>query len=101
MTDFFFQMGLSNACFSLALAIVAMVVGAKAKRPHLDHMLWLLVFIKLLTPPIVTIPTQTDVLINGNSVAAAQIIDSDANASSLATIWSVMLDRGKAWLPPI
>ena len=59
MTDFFFQMGLSNACFSLALAIVAMVVGAKARRPHLAHLLWLLVFIKLLTPPIVTVPIVT------------------------------------------
>lgn len=59
MTDFFFQMGLSNACFSLALAIVAMVVGAKAKRPHLAHMLWLLVFVKLVTPPIATIPIVT------------------------------------------
>jgi len=59
MTDFFFQMGLSNACFSLALGIVAMVVGAKARRPHLAYMLWLLVFVKLVTPPIVTIPLVT------------------------------------------
>jgi bla regulator protein BlaR1 len=59
MTDFFFQMGLSNACLSLALAIVAMVVGAKARRPHLAHLLWLLVFVKLVTPPIVTIPVLT------------------------------------------
>ena len=56
MTDFLVQMGLSNACFSLALAIVATVVGARVKRPYLAHMLWLLVFVKLLTPPIVTIP---------------------------------------------
>ena len=51
MTDFFLQIALSNACFSLALAIVAMVVGAKARRPHLAWFLWLLVFVKLLTPP--------------------------------------------------
>ena len=106
MIDFFFQMGISNTCFSLALAIVAMVVSAKARRPQLAHLLWLLVFIKLLTPPIVTIPvvaihTQTDTLINDHSVNAAQSIESDTHASSLATIWSVMLDRGKAWLPPI
>jgi len=56
MTDFLIQMGLSNACFSLALATVAMVVGARAKRPYLAHMLWLLVFVKLVTPPVVTIP---------------------------------------------
>ena len=47
MTDLFFQMALSNPCLAFALAIVAMVVGASAKRPHvahLAHMLWLLVF---------------------------------------------------------
>jgi len=59
MTDSLLQMGLSNACLSLALAIVAMVVGATTRRPHLAHMLWLLVFVKLVTPPIVTIPVLT------------------------------------------
>ena len=44
MTDRLFQMGLSNAGFALALAIVAMIAGAKAKRPQFAHMLWLLVF---------------------------------------------------------
>jgi len=63
MTDFLFQMGLSNAFLSLALGIVAMAVGAKARRPRLAHMLWLLVFIKLVTPPvmrihIITIPAH-------------------------------------------
>jgi hypothetical protein len=56
MTDYLVQMGLSNACFSLVLAIIAVAVGAKAKRPYLAHLLWLLVFVKLVTPPIVTIP---------------------------------------------
>ena len=56
MSDYFFQMGLSNACFSLALALVAMVVGALTRRPHIAHLLWLLVFVKLVTPPIVAIP---------------------------------------------
>jgi len=74
MTDFLFLMGLSNACLSLALAIVAMVVGARARRPHLAHMLWLLVFVKLVTPPIATIPVvtiaaqgETTVMINNPS----------------------------------
>ena len=44
MTDLFFPMALSHACLALALAIVAMIAGAKAKRPQLAHMLWLLVF---------------------------------------------------------
>ena len=56
MTDLFLQMALSNACFAFALALVAMAVGAGARRPRLAHLLWLLVFVKLVTPPLVTIP---------------------------------------------
>lgn len=56
MTDLLFQIGLSNACFALVLALVAMLVGAKGRRPHLAHLLWLLVFVKLVTPPLVTLP---------------------------------------------
>ncbi len=56
MIDLLLQMGLSNACFALALAVVAVVAGRRATRPHLAHLLWLLVFVKLVTPPLVTIP---------------------------------------------
>ena len=98
MTDFFFQMGLSNACLSLALGIVAMVMGAKARRPQLAHMLWLLVFIKLVTPPIVTIPivtipaqAETAVAINENSHPGPPLANSrqfDIDAQTVASlIW--------------
>ncbi len=58
MIDLLFQMGLSNVCFSLILAIAAMIVGAKTRRANLVYMLWLLVFIKLVTPPLVKIPVS-------------------------------------------
>jgi hypothetical protein len=35
MTDLLLQIGLSNACIALGLAIVALVVEATAKRPAL------------------------------------------------------------------
>lgn len=38
MTDLIFQIGLSNACIALALAIVALVVEATVKRPQLVHL---------------------------------------------------------------
>jgi len=106
MTDFFFQMGLSNACLSLALGIVAMVMGAKARRPQLAHMLWLLVFIKLVTPPIVTIPIvtipaqgETAVAINEHSTPGPQLTNSrelDVDAQ-LSGAWN----HARVWLPPI
>ncbi|MCK4856973.1 MAG: M56 family metallopeptidase [candidate division Zixibacteria bacterium] len=106
MSDFLFQMGLSNACLSLALGIVAMVVGAKARRPQLAHMLWLLVFIKLVTPPIVTIPIvtipaqgETAVAINDHSRPGPQLTNSrqfDVDAQPSAA-WN----HARVWLPPI
>jgi len=56
MIDLILQVGLSNVCISLALAIVAIVVEKTLKRPALTYLLWLLVFVKLLTPPVVSIP---------------------------------------------
>ena len=130
MTDALLQMGLSNACFSLALAIVAMVVGATTRRPHLAYMLWLLVFVKLVTPPIKTIPVltipehpETAVAINDHSRSgppAASDREADVSrsgppaannpepdvadqpaASLSARVGSVVFSHGKEWLPPI
>jgi beta-lactamase regulating signal transducer with metallopeptidase domain len=112
MTDSLLQMGLSNACFSLALAIVAMVVGARTKRPHLAHMLWLIVFIKLVTPPIVTIPVDT---FSAQPEAAGTLDDhghllppvTDAQSLAAATLSSLrsgigaVWNHGRIWLPPI
>ncbi len=115
MTDFFLRIGLSNACFSLAMAVVAMVVGAKTKRPHLTHLLWLLVFVKLVTPPVVTIPVvtipgqpQTAFAFTKHSRQRLPLndnrefdVDEQPDASRSARIPSVMLNQGRTWLPPI
>ena len=73
-----FQAGLSNACFAFALAIVATVVGARARRPHLAHMLWLLVFVKLVTPPIVMIPISISSAQAEHTIAAGDNREFDA-----------------------
>jgi len=109
MMDLLFQIGLSNACFSLALAIVAMLVGAKARRPHLAYMLWLLVFVKLVTPPILTIPVgmfpvqpNHVVAIDDHSPIAAQpAIAETAPASSRLSNIGIIASRAKPWLASI
>ena len=115
MTDFFLQIGLSNACFSLVLAVAAMLVGAKARRPHLAHMLWLLVFIKLVTPPIVGIPIvsipgqgETAVAVSDHlqpgSAPADNLrftVDEEADGSMSARIWAMVLDFTRGWFAPI
>jgi len=56
MVDALLQMAFSNTCFALAIAGVAVLVGARGKRPRFAHALWLLVFVRLVTPPALTIP---------------------------------------------
>ncbi|MDB4503749.1 hypothetical protein N9108_07350, partial [Akkermansiaceae bacterium] len=36
----------------IPLAILALLIGSKNKHPHISHLLWLLVLIKLITPPL-------------------------------------------------
>jgi beta-lactamase regulating signal transducer with metallopeptidase domain len=46
------EIGLSNALMAAALALVAVLVGLLCRRPALVHALWLLVLVKLVTPPL-------------------------------------------------
>jgi beta-lactamase regulating signal transducer with metallopeptidase domain len=50
------QAGISNVVLATALALIAYLAGRFTKRPHLSYLLWLLVLIKFVTPPIVSIP---------------------------------------------
>ncbi len=58
MFDLLIQTGLSNAVIAMLIAILAMVVGWKARRPQLAHLLWMLVLVKLITPPLFTVPVD-------------------------------------------
>jgi beta-lactamase regulating signal transducer with metallopeptidase domain len=55
MMDLIFQIVVNNVAMSLALALIAVSAGMILKRPVITHLLWLLVLVKLLTPPMVTI----------------------------------------------
>jgi beta-lactamase regulating signal transducer with metallopeptidase domain len=46
---------LSNVLAALVLAAIALVVGRCVRRPAVTHALWLLVLIKLVTPPLVRV----------------------------------------------
>src|SRR3954469_14172856 len=48
--------GLGNAVAATALALVVAAVAHFCRRPALVHSLWLLVLLKLLTPPLLPVP---------------------------------------------
>lgn len=56
--DTLWHVGLANAIVAAGLALLAALVGGTARRPALTHGLWLLVLLKLITPPLwhVSIP---------------------------------------------
>jgi hypothetical protein len=49
------HVGLTNAALAVLLALMAAGAGCICRRPALIHALWLLVLLKLLTPPILPI----------------------------------------------
>ena len=53
------EIGLNNALMAVVLAMVAVAAGTMRKsHPALTHALWLLVFVKLLTPPLIAVPVS-------------------------------------------
>lgn len=50
------QIGLANAVMASVLALAAAGIGLFSPRPAVRHLLWLLVLLKLITPPMISIP---------------------------------------------
>src|SRR6516225_5108600 len=50
--DLVLYVGCTNAAFATVLAGVAALAGWSGRRPALAHALWLLVLLKLITPPL-------------------------------------------------
>jgi beta-lactamase regulating signal transducer with metallopeptidase domain len=58
----FLEMVLSNAIMATLLALAAAAVTWFCHRPALSHLFWLLVLLKLVTPPVVAVPLCSDSL---------------------------------------
>src|SRR5437899_9146437 len=56
------HVGLSNALLATALAVLAAACGRVCRRPALIHFLWVLVLLKLVTPPFVPVPVTLPAL---------------------------------------
>ena len=50
------QVGLTNAVLATLLAVVVWCVTRIVRRPAVAHVLWLLVLVKLVTPPFFSLP---------------------------------------------
>lgn len=52
------QIGLSNAVGSAVLAVLAAGLSRIVRRPALTHVLWVIVLLKLVTPPLIVVPVR-------------------------------------------
>src|ERR1700722_15873033 len=72
--DTLLQVALSNAAVATALALIAGVASVVwRRRPALVHGLWLLVLLKLLTPPLARVPVPG--LLPAANMATAPVAD--------------------------
>jgi beta-lactamase regulating signal transducer with metallopeptidase domain len=72
------EYGLANAAAATVLAVVALVVGLVIRRPAVRNALWLLVLVRLLLPPIWSVPLpvpSTESASQPEPVAVAAIPD--------------------------
>lgn len=111
MLDLLIPVGISNTIVASFIAVLALLVGMQMQRPRLAYLLWVLVLIKLVTPPVFLLPVEfSDTMANimhvrestsvrdGELIAASQehlhglnvatTIKEDAATWSIATIFS-------------
>lgn len=92
MIDLLLQIGISNALVAMVLALIALTVGIIVRRPQLTYMLWLLVFIKLVTPPILNFPVPV------LSMPTEQIVADDVSSIAGDEMGLALLDSGSSGL---
>ncbi len=101
MMDFFFKMALSNACIALVLAMAAVAVEATIRRPQLAYLLWLLVVVKLITPPLVTIPVVTELGAQaGPGLAPSELVVAAAGVETTSSV-TTFLRIARPWVASI
>ncbi|HJT78362.1 MAG TPA: hypothetical protein VJ739_14255, partial [Gemmataceae bacterium] len=58
--DSLLRLGASNALAACALALLAAAAGRFCRRPALMHGLWLIVLLKMVTPPVLPVRLLPD-----------------------------------------
>ena len=77
------QIGLTNALLATGLALGVTLLGCFLRRPAVIHCLWIIVLLKLITPPLVCISVPT--LPTWWSTAASRTIGSESQDAEAGT----------------
>ncbi len=76
MMAFLFEIGVTNVILTAVLALVVLATTRIWRNPHLAHFLWLIVLLKLVTPPLINVPVSLKFSWDENKGAASAAVDS-------------------------
>ena len=95
------EYAVANAAAATALALVALVVGLVVRRPAVRHALWVLVLVRLVLPPVWTVPVPVPVEEPEPAEIASAIVDPTPPVVEPADVgdWPVVFDLPAADLP--
>src|SRR5882762_3921193 len=94
----FLEITLTNIAMATALAMLAALIARVYRRPALSHFLWLLVLLKLITPPLVPVRLA---LPSAMEAALVHSVPSSANAEvrpDTARLLAADLEALDPWL---
>ncbi|TWU56856.1 BlaR1 peptidase M56 [Rubripirellula tenax] len=90
---------IGNTVIALSIALVAILFDRYARRPALSHVLWVLVLIKLISPPIAAIPIGLDASLLSPAIIASASAHSIADVSDQNQLGSISRSLGAAESP--
>src|SRR4051812_35321536 len=106
MSDLF-VIALSNLLVASVFALLALLAGRWARRPALVHGLWLLFFLKLLTPPLFPIPVawnstepkarkdqafEKEISLPALEIAAAEVVEEPFSVLEMAEVMPLPIE---------
>lgn len=94
------EYGLSNAAAATALAVVALLVGLVVRRPAVRNALWVLVFVRLLVPPVFTVPVTLGTTPEPEPSVEAGTADVPPATAEPPDADSILVDDGLTLPPP-
>jgi beta-lactamase regulating signal transducer with metallopeptidase domain len=93
------QIGLINSAVATLLACAVAMIGRKIRQPALMHALWIIVLVKLVTPPVFEIPVEVPFSLSPLKSIVARLTAGTASGTSTTGSGSqASADRPKAVL---
>ncbi len=97
MIDFILQMTVSNLLVALVLVVLALVLQRRYRANALANVVWVLILLKLLTPPLVSLPlVELESLVESSPPTLTRSVVADEGGFTDVVISAVELDSQDA-----